>query len=205
MKEEFKVYWAPATLLHDCTRGHRKKHRNNVSKYDTSHRAKAVLSRENHRSCSFVAQSLASSESSARVVAKDTIELMNKSPQNFERLVLICIDSYDSEKGRILQHFSRSTRFAFLCTAQISNFQQKTSWFFLHFFEKFRENFQNFVIFQQNFDEFCPEFHETFSNFLRKRRKCWFAGNFLIFAKFADISGIAGKVHSFISSVQSYP
>ena len=138
-------------------------------------------------------------------VIKDTIELMNKSPQNFERLVLICMDSYDSEKGRILQHFSRSTRFAFLCTAQISNFQQKTSWFFFHFFEKFRENFQNFVIFQQNFDEFCPEFHETFSNFLRKRRKCWFAGNFLIFAKFADISGIGEKVHSFISSVQSYP
>ena len=136
-----------------------------------------------------------------KLESKDTIELMNKSPQNFERLVLICMDSYDSEKGRILQHFSRSTRFAFLCTAQISNFQQKTSWFFLHFFEKFRENFQNFVIFQQNFDEFCPEFHETFSNFLRKRRKCWFAGNFLIFAKFADISGIAGKVHSFISSV----
>ena len=136
---------------------------------------------------------------------KDTIELMNKSPQNFERLVLVCIDSYDSEKRRILQHFSRSTKFAFLCTAQISNFQQKTSWFFLHFFEKFRENFQNFVIFQQNFDEFCPEFHETFSNFLRKRRKCWFAGNFLIFAKFADISGIGEKVHSFISSFQSYP
>ena len=61
------------------------------------------------------------------VPVKDTIELMNKSPQNFERLVLICMDSYDSEKGRILQHFSRSTRFAFLCTAQISNFQQKTS------------------------------------------------------------------------------
>ena len=58
---------------------------------------------------------------------KDTIELMNKSPQNFERLVLICMDSYDSENRRILQHFSRSTRFAFLCTAQISNFQQKTS------------------------------------------------------------------------------
>ena len=29
---------------------------------------------------------------------------MNKSLQNFERLVLVCIDSYDSEKRRILQH-----------------------------------------------------------------------------------------------------
>ena len=31
---------------------------------------------------------------------------MNKSHQYFERLVLVCIDSYDSEKRRILQHFS---------------------------------------------------------------------------------------------------
>ena len=59
----------------------------------------------------------------ARLVAKEVIELMNKSPRNFERLVLVCIDSYDSEKRRILQHFSRSTRLAFLCTAQISNFR----------------------------------------------------------------------------------
>ena len=29
----------------------------------------------------------------------------------FNRLVLLCIDSYDSERRRILQHFSRSTRF----------------------------------------------------------------------------------------------
>ena len=36
---------------------------------------------------------------------------------NFGGLVLVCIDSYDSEKGRILQHFLSSTRFAFLCTA----------------------------------------------------------------------------------------
>ena len=35
------------------------------------------------------------------VRAKDTIELMNKSPHNFERLVLLCMDSYDSESRRI--------------------------------------------------------------------------------------------------------
>jgi len=82
------------------------------------------------------------------VNSKDRIELMNKSPQYFERLVLVCIDSYDSEKRRILQHFSRSTRFAFLCTAQISNFQQKLRETFLHFFENFHENIiiQNFKI-----------------------------------------------------------
>ena len=39
-----------------------------------------------------------------------------KSPSNFERLVLGCMDSYDSNQVVILQHFSRSTRFAILCT-----------------------------------------------------------------------------------------
>ena len=36
--------------------------------------------------------------------------------RNFGGLVIGCIDSYDSEKRRIFQHFSRSTRFAFFCT-----------------------------------------------------------------------------------------
>ena len=49
-----------------------------------------------------------------------------KSPSNFERLVLGCIDSSDSDQRLILLNFSRSTRFAFLCTAQISKFQEKT-------------------------------------------------------------------------------
>ena len=44
---------------------------------------------------------------------------------NFGRLVLGCIDSYDSESRRIFQHFSRSTRLTILCTAPISNFKQK--------------------------------------------------------------------------------
>ncbi len=39
-----------------------------------------------------------------------------KSPSNFERLVLGSIDSYDSDQIVILQHFSRSTIFAFFCT-----------------------------------------------------------------------------------------
>ena len=35
------------------------------------------------------------------------------------------MNSYDSESRRILQHFSRSTRFTHFCTAQISKFQLK--------------------------------------------------------------------------------
>ena len=52
-----------------------------------------------------------------------------KSPSNFERLVLRCMDSYDSDQIVILQHFSRSdsTRFSHFYTAQISKFQKKTS------------------------------------------------------------------------------
>ena len=57
--------------------------------------------------------------------SKDRIEIMKFLPPIFRRLVLVCIDSYDSESRRIFQHFSRSTRFTILCTAQISKFQQK--------------------------------------------------------------------------------
>ena len=52
---------------------------------------------------------------------------------NFGGLVLGCIDSHDSNQIVILQGFARSTRFAILCTAQISKFQQK----FVKLFSKF--------------------------------------------------------------------
>ena len=42
---------------------------------------------------------------------------------NFGGLVLCCMDSYDSEQRRIFPHFSRSTRFAFLCTFRIPSVQ----------------------------------------------------------------------------------
>ena len=57
---------------------------------------------------------------------KDTIEIMKWNTSNFEGLVLGCIDSYDSEKRRIFQDFSSSTRFLCLRTANTSKFQQKT-------------------------------------------------------------------------------
>ena len=43
------------------------------------------------------------------------------------RLVLGCIDVSNSKSGRILQHFSRSTRFIFLCIAQLFKFQKSVS------------------------------------------------------------------------------
>ena len=60
--------------------------------------------------------------------------------RNFGRLVLGCIDSYDSEKWRILQHFSKSTRFAPFCTVLISESMQicvKNLLFFAEISQKF--------------------------------------------------------------------
>ena len=47
------------------------------------------------------------------------------SPPNFGMLVLFCIEAEFCIQIRILQHFSRSTRFANLCTAPDSKFQSK--------------------------------------------------------------------------------
>ena len=85
-------------------------------------------------------------------------------PQNFERLVLGCMDSYDSESRRILQHFSRSTRLAYLCTAQTSKFHKKIS----HNFAKLKieisieisDFFMKNAISHRNFDEILSGFRE---------------------------------------------
>ena len=84
---------------------------------------------------------------------------------NFRRLVLGCMDSYDSESRRIFQHFSRSTRLSFLRTAQISKFLQKIVNFFRIFveisakiaiFQNFSSNFAPILMkLSRNFVEFC--------------------------------------------------
>ena len=49
--------------------------------------------------------------------------------KNFGELVISCMDSYDSEQSRTLQHFSNSTRLPDFCTAYISNFSDfRTFW-----------------------------------------------------------------------------
>ena len=52
---------------------------------------------------------------------------------NFGRSVLGCIEAYDSETRRIFQHFSKSTRCAFLCTTRNSIFCKKIVSFFCKF------------------------------------------------------------------------
>ena len=97
------------------------------------------------------------------VEIKESIEIMKFWPPNFRRLVLFCMDSYDSESRRIFSHFSRSTRFTILCTAQISKFQQKIVKLFLSISVSVSFSFLfwslNLVIFPRKIDGILSEFH----------------------------------------------
>ena len=97
-----------------------------------------------------------------------------KSPSNFERLVLGCMDSYDSDQRLILQGFSRSTRLAFLCTAQTSKISAKSVKLFGRNEMKFHEiSFHSdfFAFFPVSFAIFLPNFDEFFSEFRRQSQK----------------------------------
>ena len=86
--------------------------------------------------------------------------------RNFQQVVLGCIDISDSESGRIVQHFSRSKRFAFFCTAANSKVQQNivTSVGYFYMYCKFRKLFCeiviDFIVFRTDADETVSEFHE---------------------------------------------
>ena len=72
---------------------------------------------------------------------------------NFRRLVLGCMDSYDSESRRIFQHFSRSTRFVFLRTAPNSEFLQNFITNFVNFSQPIKKKQQILTIFIADFAE----------------------------------------------------
>ena len=59
--------------------------------------------------------------------SKDRIEIMNKTPQVVERLVLGCMDSYDCESRRIFSILIFKDIYTIwnFCNAQISKFQLK--------------------------------------------------------------------------------
>ena len=100
---------------------------------------------------------------------------------NYERLVLGCIVSYDSDQRLILQGFLRSTRFTNLCTSPNSKIQLNFVRHFrisTNFIFKISAIFHNSSSKLANFDEFSPEFQQfswrrskspRFSNFLRFR------------------------------------
>jgi len=82
--------------------------------------------------------------------------------RNFRRLVLFCMNSYDSESGRIFQHFSRSKRFTFLCTASNTEISTKLRQTFRDFYIRTCRIlifFLRFIIFLTDFDENSSEFH----------------------------------------------
>ena len=80
---------------------------------------------------------------------------------NFRGLVLRCIKADFCDQILISQHFARSRRYAILCTAQISKFQQKVG-------KKVRDVFkslQKIAFFFTFFSEICIDFDEIFSEF----------------------------------------
>ena len=74
--------------------------------------------------------------------------------ENFRGLVLGCMGTYDSESRRIFSHFSRSTRFSFLCTAPHSNICQ----FFVFIFAFFSTKFHHFLRISNQFHVFSSRF-----------------------------------------------
>ena len=111
---------------------------------------------------------------------------LNRRP-NLERLVLGCIDADFCVQILIFQHFSRSTRFTYFCTARISKFRQKIVTDFRNEFLKnsfnFRKNFGKIVIFLLNPDDFFSEFHVHDEKMLK------FVEMQIKFAKFSENSG----------------
>ena len=84
--------------------------------------------------------------------------------RNFGRLVLFCIDTSDDESWRIFQHFSRSTRSAFLCTASNPGNFAKSRQNFLDFFVIF---LQNLYLFCSNSSFFVPIFMKISQDFTK--------------------------------------
>ena len=90
-----------------------------------------------------------------------------KSP-NFRGLVLFCIEADFCTQIRILQHnFSRTTRFAILCTDSISKFHQN----FVKLFRIFAQNFAKNAYFSTFFIYFCTDFDQNFTEFRRILQK----------------------------------
>ena len=82
-------------------------------------------------------------------------------------LVLGCIDADFCVQMLILQHFSRSTRFAILCTAPNSKSQQK----FDQLFQISAEISAKIIIFQQfswNFPPILMKIYRHFAKYFRK-------------------------------------
>ena len=95
--------------------------------------------------------------------------------ENFRGLVLGCMGTYDSESRRILSHFSRSTRFPFLCTAPHSNMEYLLT--FRFYFTIFPSSFFFFKHFESISSFFAPILMKISQNFTVEKNSQTFTRN----------------------------
>ena len=105
--------------------------------------------------------------------------------ENFRRLVLGCMGTYDSESRRIFSHFSRSTRFAFLCTAPHSNICQFFRLYFCNFFHRISSFFANFESISRVFEQILMKIWRNFTGLKNASQNFGEISNF-------DGSGVLG-------------
>ena len=103
-----------------------------------------------------------------------------KSPSNFERLVIGCMDSYESNQIVILKHFSRSTRFSYFCTIPSSKIQLNFVKHFRNFAVSFSKVHSFFAISVQNSLIFM-KILRNFQQIVQIRSKYARFSNFLMF------------------------
>ena len=106
------------------------------------------------------------------------------------------MDSYDSETGLIFQRFSRSTRFTYLRTAQISKIQLKIVKLFAKLNIEYSIFFNIWLFFYSKFGIFLSNFGEILSEFRGKPQRMIKAVEILlkiheIIRKIAKIVGIS--------------
>ena len=130
-----------------------------------------------------------------------------ESPPRFERLVLGCIQADFCNQILVGKLSLRSTRFAFLCTAQIAKFRQKNRPTFCEIeywiFNIFALVQFDFAIFLWNFDEILSEFRDKSQKIMKIIEMLM--KNAEKMRKFLENSGIAGKIQSGYWIFQSCP
>ena len=104
----------------------------------------------------------------AKEISKSRIP---NSPVNLSGLVLFCIDTSDSESRRIFQHFSRSTRLSYLCTAPVLIYALFCTFSLTsRIFGNFCGFFNKSNIFRRKFHGILPELWEIGERFFPFRR-----------------------------------
>ena len=111
--------------------------------------------------------------------ARQGLGIFQRKSANFRRIVLFCIKADFHDQIRILQHFSKSTRFGNLCTAKNPNFADFCMLSdFLANFQDFRKISLKFAFFRRDFHGILPEFHRNSTIFMNLILQFKICGNF---------------------------